>query len=58
MASVILPHETIIEVVAVNKKTLLPTIKEMTIKQWQELKKDSNYNYIPYQKGCSRFNTK
>lgn len=55
MASVILPPETIIEVVAVNKKTLQPTIKEMTIKQWYELKKDSNYNYIPYQKWFSQF---
>ena len=55
MASVILPPETIIEVVAVNKKTLIPTIKEITIQQWQELKRDNNYNYIPYQKGFSQF---
>lgn len=47
-----LPPETIIEVVR-TKKGEVPVVKEMTYREWKELKRQPGYVYKAYQKGFS-----
>ena len=50
-----LPDETIIEVIKLSKGKA-PLKKEMTIKEWNDFKKQPNSTYIAFQKGFSQFN--
>ena len=56
-----LPPETIVQVVAIRKTESnieSITIAEMTIEQWQNIKKKPDFIYRAYQKGFSQFKTK
>lgn len=56
-----LPPETIIEVVAIKKTESnieSITVVEMSIRDWQNIKKKQGFQYICYQKGFSQFKTK
>lgn len=51
-----LPPDTIIEVIAIKKDEI--HIAEMTIEQFQNIKKKPDFIYRAYQKGFSQFKTK
>jgi hypothetical protein len=55
MKSEILPKETIIEVISINKITKEVIKKEMSHLSWLGLNKNEKFTYIPYQKGYSQF---
>ena len=48
-----LPPDTIIEVIAIKKDEI--HLAEMTIEQFQNIKKKPDFQYLPYQKGYHSF---
>lgn len=56
-----LPPETLLDIVAIRKtesEIESITVVEMSVRDWQNIKKKPGFQYICYQKGFSQFNTK
>lgn len=51
-----LPDNTIIEVIRTKGDEVVK--KEMTFREWKELKKQPGYTYSAFQKGFSAYNLK
>ncbi|MCB0511129.1 MAG: hypothetical protein KDC72_01145 [Bacteroidetes bacterium] len=50
-----LASDTLIDVVRINQTTKEYFVKEMTVAEWLNLKKNPKFTYRAYQKGFSAF---